>query len=101
MEDDALKLCRALGYDFNSVEFAVQGSVPYAIDFLNAVPDADVHSVGEANFDWVVKQLAELAIAKARTAPRILELNGLALLGGAMHTAARAKRKAGSSLPIH
>src|SRR5580658_11132620 len=49
MQDDAVKLCRALGYDLNSVEFAVEKGVPYAIDFMNPVPDADVHSVGEAN----------------------------------------------------
>ena len=44
---------RALGYDFNTVEFAVRDGVPYAIDFCNPAPDADVHSVGEDNFDWV------------------------------------------------
>ena len=54
MEEDALKLCRALGYDLNTVEFAVEEGVPYAIDFMNPVPDADVHSVGEANFEWIV-----------------------------------------------
>ncbi len=35
------KLCRALGYDFNTVEFAVRDGVPYAIDFCNPAPDAD------------------------------------------------------------
>ena len=35
IEKDALALCRALGYDLNTVEFAVEGGVPYAIDFLN------------------------------------------------------------------
>ena len=40
-------LCRALGYDLNTVEFAVEDGVPYAIDFMNPAPDADVHSVGE------------------------------------------------------
>jgi len=63
--NDALTLCRALGYDLNTVEFAVQDGVPYAIDFLNPAPDADLHSVGQANFDWVVENVAELAIAKA------------------------------------
>jgi len=63
--DDCLKLCKALGYDFNTVEFAVQNGVPYAIDFLNPAPDADVHSVGQANFDWVVENVAQLAIRKA------------------------------------
>ncbi len=62
---DCLTLCRALGYDFNTVEFAVQNGIPYAIDFLNPAPDADVHSVGESNFDWVVENVAQLAIDKA------------------------------------
>ena len=62
---DALKLCRALGYDLNTVEFAVQGGVPYAIDFLNPAPDADYHSVGPQNFEWIVNAVAELAIKKA------------------------------------
>ena len=66
MEDDALKLCRALGYEFNSVEFAVENGIPYAIDFMNPVPDADVHSVGEANFQWIVDHVADFLIAKAR-----------------------------------
>jgi len=62
---DAVLLCQALGYDFNTVEFAVQNGIPYAIDFLNPAPDADVHSVGQANFDWVVENVAQLAIDKA------------------------------------
>ncbi len=62
---DCLTLCQALGYDFNTVEFAVEKGVPYAIDFLNPAPDADVHSVGEANFEWVVENMAQLAIDKA------------------------------------
>jgi glutathione synthase/RimK-type ligase-like ATP-grasp enzyme len=32
IEKDALTLCRVLGYDLNTVEFAVEGGVPYAID---------------------------------------------------------------------
>jgi hypothetical protein len=62
---DSLTLCRALGYDLNTVEFAVENGVPYAIDFLNPAPDADVHSVGEANFEWIVENVAQLAIEKA------------------------------------
>jgi hypothetical protein len=62
---DCLKLCRALGYDLNTVEFAVRDGIPYAIDFLNPAPDADYHSVGPENFTWVVNSVAELAIRKA------------------------------------
>ena len=63
---DALKLCQALGYDFNTVEFAVEKGLPYAIDFMNPAPDADIHSVGEENFNWVVEAVAEMAIRKAQ-----------------------------------
>jgi hypothetical protein len=63
---DALTLCRALGYDLNTVEFAVEDGVPYAIDFMNPAPDADVHSVGQENFDWIVKHVAELAVKRAQ-----------------------------------
>jgi glutathione synthase/RimK-type ligase-like ATP-grasp enzyme len=88
---DAIKLCRALGYEFNSVEFGVERGIPYAIDFMNPVPDADVHSIGQANFDWVVEEVAELAIAKAKSARRGAELRGTGLLGGATAPAKTAK----------
>jgi len=67
---DARKLCRALGYDLNTVEFAVENGVPYAIDFLNPAPDADVNSVGQENFDWIVNAVADLAVAKAKEPAR-------------------------------
>lgn len=65
IEKDCTTLCRALGYDLNTVEFAVEGGVPYAIDFMNPAPDADVNSVGRENFEWVVNAMAELAVKKA------------------------------------
>jgi hypothetical protein len=66
IESDCLALCRALGYDLNTIEFALRDGVPYAIDFMNPAPDADVHSVGEANFTWIVNEVAALAIKKAQ-----------------------------------
>ncbi len=66
VEDDCLTLNRALGYDFNTVEFAVRDGVPYAIDFCNPAPDADVKSVGEDNFEWVVENAANMAIRRAQ-----------------------------------
>ncbi len=62
---DALTLCQALGYDLNTVEFAVEGGIPYAIDFMNPAPDADVNSVGRENFEWVVDAVANMAVKKA------------------------------------
>lgn len=63
---DALALCDGLGYDLNTAEFAVRDGVPYAIDFMNCAPDADVHSVGEANFHWIVNAMADLLMERAR-----------------------------------
>jgi len=95
MRQDAIKLCDALGYDFNTVEFAVEGGIPYAIDFMNPVPDADLHSVGRANFEWIVREVAELAIAKAKAAPRAHELRGSAFLSGEPGRAAAGKKSSG------
>ena len=93
VEQDALKLCQALGYDLNTVEFAVENGIPYAIDFMNPAPDADLHSVGEANFEWIVSEVAALAIAKAKTAPSVPELKWSAFLGAASAPAKAAKKK--------
>ena len=81
MEQDAQTLCRALGYDFNTVEFAVEDGIPYAIDFMNPVPDTELHSVGQENFDWVVKEMADLAITRAKAAPVKRALKWTAFLG--------------------
>ena len=66
VERDAITLCRALGYDLNTVEFACEDGIPYAIDFMNPAPDADINSVGEDNFHWIVDSVAELAVRKAK-----------------------------------
>lgn len=65
VERDALTLCQALGYDLNTVEFAVERGIPYAIDFMNPAPDAEVQSVGQDNFDWIVRTMADLAVEQA------------------------------------
>jgi hypothetical protein len=66
IETDVLKLNEVLGYDFNTVEFAVRDGVPYAIDFCNPAPDADVNSVGQENFEWIVEAAASMAIRRAK-----------------------------------
>jgi glutathione synthase/RimK-type ligase-like ATP-grasp enzyme len=64
--EDARKLCRALGYDMNTVELAVRDGIPYAIDFMNSAPDFDVTSLGDEHFAWVVDRMATLVIDLAR-----------------------------------
>ncbi|MBM3439962.1 MAG: hypothetical protein FJX94_03780 [Bacteroidetes bacterium] len=65
MEDIVLRINQYLGYDFNTVELAVRDGIPYAIDFCNPAPDADINSVGEENFEWVVETAASYAIERA------------------------------------
>jgi glutathione synthase/RimK-type ligase-like ATP-grasp enzyme len=66
MEEIVLKINNYLGYDFNTVELAIRDGIPYAIDFCNPAPDADLKSVGEENFEWVVETAANFAIEKAQ-----------------------------------
>ena len=75
VREGVLKLNRGLGYDFNTVEFAMREGVPYAIDFCNPAPDADLNSVGEANFEWIVEAAASMAISRAKN--HIPEKNNL------------------------
>ncbi len=92
VEKDSLTLCRALGYDLNTVEFAVENGVPYAIDFMNPAPDADLHSVGAANFEWIVQTVADLAVKKAKSGPRIEEFHWGAYLGSASDRPSKKKK---------
>jgi hypothetical protein len=96
VEQDALTLCRALGYDLNTVEFAVEDGIPYAIDFMNPAPDADLHSVGQANFDWIVNAVADLAVKSAKASkPRVPQFHwSVYLSGGAKPPTKPAPKKA-------
>ncbi len=62
---DARLINRALGYDMNSIEFAVKDGIPYAIDFMNPAPDMDVNSITPHYFQWVVKAMADFCIEMA------------------------------------
>jgi hypothetical protein len=90
VEKDSITLCKALGYDLNTVEFAVEDGIPYAIDFMNPAPDADVHSVGQESFDWIVDKVANLAVKKAQN-PIQPELRWASFLSGTPTKAPAAK----------
>ncbi len=75
LERDCRALCGTLGYDFNTVELALRGGVPYAIDFMNPAPDCDDFSVGPDNFAWVLAEAADLLIDRAIN-PRPVEVAG-------------------------
>jgi len=61
---DVLTLNRALGYEINTVEFAIKDEIPYAIDFMNPAPDAEVASVGEFYHNWLTKSVTDLVFRR-------------------------------------
>jgi glutathione synthase/RimK-type ligase-like ATP-grasp enzyme len=67
---DARKIVRALGYDMNSIEFAIRDGIPYAIDFMNPAPDMDIYSLTPTYFEWAVRTMADMTIARAKNPRR-------------------------------
>src|SRR6266849_2205852 len=62
---DAQTINLALGYEMNTIEFAVKDGVPYAIDFLNPAPDFERDRITEFYFEHVVEKMARLVIDRA------------------------------------
>lgn len=58
----ALTLTNALGYDMDTVEFAVRDGTLYAIDFLNPAPDLDSFSLKDEGFAWALDKMCGLVI---------------------------------------
>ncbi len=80
---DARRLVRALGYDMNSIEFAIRDDIPYAIDFMNPAPDMDVYSLTPHYFEWAVEHMADMAIRLAlHPRPQRDQLDWAALFAG-------------------
>jgi hypothetical protein len=61
---DVRTLCSALGYDINTCEFAIKDGVPYAIDFMNPAPDAELQSVGAFYHGWVTEAVTNLVFKR-------------------------------------
>ncbi|MBV8514693.1 MAG: hypothetical protein JO260_05285, partial [Acidobacteria bacterium] len=86
--DDARTINQALGYEMNTIEFAIKDGVPYAIDFLNPAPDFERDRITEFYFEHVVEQMAHLVIDRAlngdisNTWPRWEEMLGLGASSG-------------------
>ena len=62
---DARTINLALGYEMNTIEFAIKDEVPYAIDFLNAAPDFERDRITGFYFTHVVEKMAALVIDRA------------------------------------
>jgi len=80
---DARTLNNALGYEMNTIEFAIEDGVPYAIDFLNPAPDFERDRITPHYFELVVDKMSNLVIDRAlhgrpqQSWPRWPEMIGL------------------------
>jgi glutathione synthase/RimK-type ligase-like ATP-grasp enzyme len=85
---DAQTINQALGYEMNTIEFAIKDGVPYAIDFLNPAPDFERDRITEFYFEHVVDKMSRLVIDRALRGnlaniwPRWEEMLGLGLAAG-------------------
>jgi hypothetical protein len=89
---DVLTLNRALGYDINTVEFAIKDGIPYAIDFMNPAPDAELASVGEFYHNWVVDAVTKFVLRKLGEGRPAPHYRWDAMLNPAPETAGAASR---------
>jgi hypothetical protein len=85
---DARTINLALGYEMNTIEFAIEGDVPYAIDYLNPAPDFERDRITPFYFSHVVEKMTELVIDRALTGrpsqswPRWEEMLGIGHTSG-------------------
>ena len=100
---DAQTLNLALGYEMNTVEFAIRDGIPFAIDFLNPAPDFERERITEFYFGHVVEQMAKLVIDRALRGaptdswPRWEEMLGVGKSAGFTGAPAAKAMKAGSA----
>jgi hypothetical protein len=62
---DAQTINLALGYEMNTIEFAIDGDIPYAIDYLNPAPDMERDRITDFYFRHVVEKMSGLVIERA------------------------------------
>jgi hypothetical protein len=62
---DAQLINLALGYEMNTIEFAIADDVPYAIDYLNPAPDFERDRITPFYFSHVVEKMAHLVVDRA------------------------------------
>jgi hypothetical protein len=85
---DAQTINLALGYEMNTIEFAIRDGVPYAIDFLNPACDFERDRITQFYFDMAVERMSRLVLDRALNPqptspwPRWEEMLGMGPSGG-------------------
>lgn len=99
VERDVITICKALGYDLNTVEFAIKDGIPYAIDFMNPAPDAELASVGEYNHNWIVNAMTDFVFNKLNGEVAQPEYRWTAMLSGTNQAEAKPATKRAPRAP--
>jgi hypothetical protein len=100
---DAQTINAALGYEMNTIEFAVKAGVPYAIDFLNPAPDFERDRITPFYFEMVLEKMTALVIDRALNGrpdgmwPRWEEMLGLGPASGFTGAPAATPKTAGAA----
>jgi hypothetical protein len=87
---DAQTINAALGYEMNTIEFAIKNDVPYAIDFLNPAPDFERDRITPFYFEMVLEKMTALVIDRALNGrpeqmwPRWEEMLGIGTTAGSV-----------------
>lgn len=63
---NALKISRAYQYDINMVEFVIKDDIAYVINGTYPTPDINHDLMNEEQFQWLVKEISELAVDRAK-----------------------------------
>jgi glutathione synthase/RimK-type ligase-like ATP-grasp enzyme len=66
IENICIRICKAIGFEFNVIEIAIIDGKPYAVEFLNSTPNADKEYLYENNFEWLVNNTADYLISLAK-----------------------------------
>lgn len=66
LKELSTKICNALGFDFNAIDFGLKGDEIYVTEMLNTNPVADKKIMTENNYDWLIKNTAKYLIESAK-----------------------------------
>jgi len=66
LEEMSLKICSALGFDFNVVEFAVRDGQPYAVEFINTAPTTEKSYLHEEFYGMILEKTSDYLIEQAK-----------------------------------
>ncbi len=90
----SILLSKVLDYDMNACEFAIKDGIPYAIDFINLVPDSHPESIRYHYYHWVVEHMAKVAIEYVKNPTQMQSWQSISHL-----FQFEGQRPAGSGLP--